>query len=150
MRNKDVASFSQFFPGMDWSADHTDQSRQRIQNNFNQLISQGAIRVGPDGNYQIVPQFPMEKLVQGLLNPNKLSGPLPIRQGPQRRKATIEQGKALFRLGKTDNLDFRLGDFFPGNDWDYLKTLFPEVKTERYGTTNDLIDAYRNLNKIYR
>lgn len=64
MQNKDVNSFAQFFPGMDWSADYGDASRSRIQQNFNDLIKQNAIRVGPDGNYQIIPQYPMEQLMK--------------------------------------------------------------------------------------
>lgn len=64
MQNKDVNSFAQFFPGMDWSADYGDSSRSRIQQNFNDLIKQNAIRVGPDGNYQIIPQYPMEQMLK--------------------------------------------------------------------------------------
>jgi len=64
MQNKDVNSFAQFFPGMDWSADYGDASRSRIQQNFNDLIKQNAIRVGPDGNYQIIPQYPMEQMLK--------------------------------------------------------------------------------------
>lgn len=63
LSNKDVSSFSQFFPGMNWSADYGDTSRARIQQNFDQLIRQNLIRVGPDGNYQIVPQNPLEKML---------------------------------------------------------------------------------------
>lgn len=63
MQNEDVQSFAQFFPGMNWSADYGDASRSRVQSNFDQLIKQNAIRVGPDGNYQIVPQNPMEKML---------------------------------------------------------------------------------------
>lgn len=64
MQNKDVNSFAQFFPGMNWSADYGDASRSRIQQNFNDLIKQNAIRVGPDGNYQIIPQYPMEQMMK--------------------------------------------------------------------------------------
>lgn len=66
MQNADVGSFKQFFPEMDWTADYTDKSRQQIQDNFNALIKQNAIRVGPNGRYQLVPQIPMERLVRGL------------------------------------------------------------------------------------
>jgi hypothetical protein len=64
MQNKDVNSFAQFFPGMNWSADYGDASRSRIQQNFNDLIKQNAVRVGPDGNYQIIPQYPMEQMMK--------------------------------------------------------------------------------------
>lgn len=64
MQNADVDSFKQFFPEMDWTADYTDKSRQQIQDNFNALIKQNAIRVGPDGRYQLGPQIPLERGLQ--------------------------------------------------------------------------------------
>lgn len=64
IQNEDVKSFEQFFPGMNWDANFKDSSRQQIQNNFDMLLAQGLIRIGSDGNYQLIPQYPLEQMLQ--------------------------------------------------------------------------------------
>jgi hypothetical protein len=64
-------------------------------------------------------------------------------------EANPEQLKALQHLRSLSNAQWRLANLYPGNDLDYLKTLFPEVDPSRYRTTNDLLDAYRMLVNVY-
>lgn len=105
------------------------------------------------------PQLPPNAGPQQQLGPN--AGPqrqLPPNAGPQtqlgmgppRPIATPEQKAALEKLNSVSNLGFRLGDFYPGNDYNYLNTLFPGTATPNLRTPNDLIEAYRKLNKLYQ
>lgn len=69
---------------------------------------------------------------------------------PSPMQATAEQKKALADLAVMGNSAFRLADLYPGDDWEYLQMLFPQVNPAAFPTTNSLLDAYRQLRTMYR
>jgi hypothetical protein len=56
-----------------------------------------------------------------------------------------EQQQTLDRLKQFSNLNARLSDMFPGDDFAYLQQMFPQINPRDYPTTNALLDAYRNV-----
>lgn len=77
-----------------------------------------------------------------MMGPRSQPNPGVVGPAPQ---FTAGQQAALEKLQGMNNFSARVGDLYPGNDWEYLKNLFPQVDTRRYRTPNDLLDAYRSL-----
>lgn len=69
---------------------------------------------------------------------------------PSPQMASPEQKAALRNLNGMSNAAYRMADLYPGNDWEYLQNLFPQINPAMFRTTNDLIDAYRRLSSMYR
>lgn len=74
------------------------------------------------------------------------SQPSPASMGPA-PQFNPDQQAALAKLQGLSNFSATVGDLYPGNDWEYLKRLFPQVDTSKYLGGGNLLDAYRNLGR---
>lgn len=78
---------------------------------------------------------------QKYFSPSQLSGPL---------QTTPDQAQVKRDLNAMGNLQFRLGDFYPGSDYAYLEQMFPGFKFDNYATENQSLDALRQLLSMYQ
>jgi len=74
------------------------------------------------------------------------SQPSPVSMGPA-PQFNPDQQAALAKLQGLSNFSATVGDLYPGNDWEYLKRMFPQVDTSKYLGGGNLLDAYRNLGR---
>jgi len=75
-------------------------------------------------------------------NSNQMSGPM---------QASPEQARIRDVLQEKANMNFRLEDLFPGNDYDYLRQQVPAFPHDAYyPTTNTYLDALRSFMQMYK
>jgi hypothetical protein len=75
-------------------------------------------------------------------NPNQMSGPM---------QASPEQARIRDVLQEKANMNFRLEDLFPGNDYDYMRQQVPAFPHDAYyPTTNSYLDALRSFMQMYK
>jgi len=93
-------------------------------------------------------QLPANAGPQTQLSPNMgpRSQPSPVSMGPV-PQFNPDQQAALAKLQGLSNFSATVGDLYPGNDWEYLKKMFPQVDTSKYLGGGNLLDAYRNLGR---
>jgi hypothetical protein len=77
---------------------------------------------------------------QKYFNPAQLSGSL---------QTTPEQAQVKRDLNAMGNMQFRMADFYPGSDYAQLEQMFPGFKFNDYATTNQALDALRQLLSMY-
>jgi hypothetical protein len=78
---------------------------------------------------------------QKYFNPAQLSGSL---------QTTPEQAQVKRDLNAMGNMQFRMADFYPGSDYAQLEQMFPGFKFNDYATTNQALDALRQLLSMYQ
>lgn len=78
---------------------------------------------------------------QKYFNPAQLSTPL---------QATYDQAQVKRDLNAMSNMQFRMADFYPGSDYARLEQMFPGFKFDNYATTNQALDALRQLLSMYQ
>lgn len=78
---------------------------------------------------------------QKYFNPSQLSGPL---------QATSDQAQVKRDLNAMGNMQFRMADFYPGSDYAQLEQMFPGFRFDNYATTNQALDALRQLLSMYQ
>jgi len=78
---------------------------------------------------------------QKYFNPAQLSGPL---------QASTDQAQVKRDLNAMGNMQFRMADFYPGSDYAQLEQMFPGFKFDNYATTNQALDALRQLLSMYQ
>lgn len=78
---------------------------------------------------------------QKYFNPTQLSTPL---------QATFDQAQVKRDLNAMGNMQFRMADLYPGSDYAQLEQMFPGFKFDNYATTNQALDALRQLLSMYQ
>jgi hypothetical protein len=88
---------------------------------------------------------------QKYFNPAQLSGSLQTtpEQAQVKRDLTPEQAQVKRDLNVMSNMQFRMADFYPGSDYAQLEQMFPGFKFNDYATTNQALDALRQLLSMY-
>jgi hypothetical protein len=78
---------------------------------------------------------------QKYFNPAQLSGPL---------QASTDQAQVKQDLNAMGNMQFRMADLYPGSDYTRIEQMFPGFKFDNYATTNQALDALRQLLSMYQ
>ena len=78
---------------------------------------------------------------QKYFNPTQLSTPL---------QATTDQAQVKRALNAMGNMQFRMTDLYPGSDYARIEQMFPGFKFDNYATTNQALDALRQLLSMYQ
>lgn len=78
---------------------------------------------------------------QKYFNPTQLSTPL---------QATFDQAQVKRDLNAMSNMQFRMADLYPSSDYAYIEQMFPGFKFDNYATTNQALDALRQLLSMYQ
>ena len=147
-RPSNLSGIDQIFPG---------QSSPPGDGAGSGLVGAGSALGAPGGGPEVVQQ--PNSFLQGVPESNPFEG-MPMPQGSASNPYTSDPfsqfGESQFNQQQTDaleklrglsNFSARVGDFWPGNDYDYLQQLFPQVDPRKFPTTNSLLDAYRNLGR---
>lgn len=83
----------------------------------------------------------LDRLEQLLRNPTQLSTPL---------QATFDQARVKGYLNTMSNMQFRMADLYPGSDYARIEQVFPGFKFNNYATTDQALDALRQLLSMYQ
>ena len=81
---------------------------------------------------------------------------MPVAQQPPQAQlstplqATFDQAQVKGYLNTMSNMQFRMADFYPGSDYARIEQVFPGFKFNNYATTDQALDALRQLLSMYQ